>query len=121
MYNMVYLIGRLTANPEINKLENDKQVLTITLAVQRGYKNVDGVYETDFIRCVLWDGIAERTNDYCKKGDLIAIRGQIRTSSYTDDKEEKKYKTEILVEKISFLSSKTNKDDIFSDSNKEEA
>ena len=112
MYNLVYLIGRLTVDPEINRLENEKQVLTINLAVQRGYKNPDGIYEADFIRCVLWDGIAERTSQFCKKGDLVGVRGQIRTSSYVNANNEKKHKTEILVEKITFLASKSGKSDI---------
>ena len=106
MYNLVYLIGRLTADPELNNLDNGKQVLSINIAVQRSYKNQDGIYEADFIKCVLWDGIASRTSEYCRKGDLVALRGQIRTSSYIDDKEEKRYKTEIVVEKISFLATK---------------
>jgi len=112
MYNLVYLIGRLTADPELNKLENDKQVLTINIAVQRSYKNQDGIYEADFIKCVLWDGIATRTSEYCRKGDLVALRGQIRTSSYLDDKEEKRYVTEIVVEKISFLATKNDNEEI---------
>jgi len=106
MYNLVYLIGRLTTEPEIRTTEAGKQVLSITIAVQRSYKNAHGIYEADFIRCVLWDGIASRTAEYCHKGDLIALRGQIRTSSYLNDKEEKRYVTEILVEKISFLATK---------------
>ena len=106
MYNLVYLIGRLTADPELNKLENDKQVLTVNIAVQRSYKNQDGIYEADFIKCVLWDGIASRTSEYCRKGDLVALRGQIRTSSYLKDDKEKRYVTEIVVEKISFLATK---------------
>lgn len=84
--------------------------MNVNLAVQRSYKNVDGVYETDFIKCVLWDGIANRTAEFCKKGDLVAIRGQIRTSSYENEKEEKKRSTEIVVEKISFLASNKEKD-----------
>ena len=112
MYNLVYLIGRLTSEPELNNLDNGKQVLSINLAVQRGYKNAHGIYETDFIKCVLWDGIAGRTAEYCRKGDLIALRGQIRTSSYQNAQEEKRYVTEILVEKISFLASKSEENDI---------
>jgi len=110
LYNLVYLIGRLTTEPEINTTESGKQVLAINLAVQRGYKNVNGLYETDFIKCVLWDGIASRTAEYCHKGDLIAVRGQIRTSSYQTAQEEKKYVTEILVEKISFLATNAKND-----------
>ena len=107
MYNLVYLIGRLTKDPEVVTTENGKKVMSVTLAVQRSYKNSDGIYETDFVKCVLWEGIATRTAEFCKKGDLIAIRGQVRTSSYTKkENEEKIYQTEIVVEKVSFLSTK---------------
>ncbi|MDD2505606.1 MAG: single-stranded DNA-binding protein [Bacilli bacterium] len=108
MYNSVYLIGRLTTDPEAVKTESGKKVMTINLAVQRSYKNSDGIYETDFIRCVLWEGIATRTAEYCHKGDLIAIRGQIRTSTYESTEKEKKYNTEVVVEKVSFLSTGSN-------------
>lgn len=118
MYNLVYLIGRLTTEPELNNLENGKQVLTINLAVQRGYKNAHGIYETDFIKCVLWDGIAGRTAEYCRKGDLIAVRGQIRTGTYQNAQDEKRYTTEILVEKISFLASKAEASIIDEDTDK---
>ena len=110
MYNLVYLIGRLTMEPEVNKTESGKQVMAINLAVQRSYKNSDGIYEADFIKCVLWEGIASRTAEFCHKGDLIAVRGQVRTSTYTNENGEKRKNTEILVEKVSFLSSK-NKDE----------
>lgn len=106
MYNLVYLIGRLTKNPETTTTESGKKVMSVNLAVQRSYKNSEGIYETDFIKCVLWDGIATRTAEYCKKGDLLAIRGQVRTTSYIKENDEKKYQTEIVVEKVSFLSSK---------------
>ena len=113
MYNLVYLIGRLTAEPELKNLENDKQVLTANIAVQRSYKNADGVYDADFIKCVLWDGITERTSEYCQKGDLVALRGQIRTSSFLNKKGEKEYATEIVVDKIAFLGPKNyEKEDV---------
>lgn len=106
MYNLVYLIGRLTKDPETTTTESGKKVMSVNLAVQRSYKNSEGIYETDFIKCVLWDGIATRTAEYCKKGDLLAIRGQVRTTSYVKENDEKKFQTEIVVEKVSFLSNK---------------
>ncbi len=90
MYNLVYLIGRLTKDPEVVTTENGKKVMSVTLAVQRSYKNSDGIYETDFVKCVLWEGIATRTAEFCKKGDLIGVRGQVRTSSYTKKESEEK-------------------------------
>ena len=54
MHNLVYLIGRLVSDPELKTTENNKEYTTITLAVQRNFKNQDGIYETDFIKCSLW-------------------------------------------------------------------
>lgn len=112
MYNFAYLIGRLTADPEVNKTESGKSVCNITLAVQRTYKNADGIYEADFIRCALWDAIANNAAEFCHKGDLIAVRGQLRTSSYIDSKNEKKHATELLVERLCFLSTKSEEKEV---------
>ena len=106
MYNTVMLIGRLTAEPELTKQDDKKEVCHLTLAVQRTYKNSDGIYEADFIRCTLWDQIAPRICEYCHKGDLISVRGQLRTSTFTVN-DEKKYSTEVVVDKIAFLANKS--------------
>lgn len=105
MHNLVYLIGRLASDPELKKTENSKDYTTITLAVQRSFKNSDGIYDTDFIKCILWNGIATNTHEYCKKGDLVGVKGRIQVRSY-EDNDETKYITEIIVDKISFLASK---------------
>ncbi|MDE5630062.1 MAG: single-stranded DNA-binding protein [Bacilli bacterium] len=105
MHNLVYLIGRLTEDPEVKKYEDDKSRLSINLAVQRAYKNEDGIYETDFIRCILWNGIASHTSEYCHKGDLVGIKGRLQTRSY-EDAGETKYVTEVIVDRVSFLASK---------------
>ena len=106
MYNLTQLIGRLTADPEMTETESGKKVCNVTLAVQRSFKNSDGIYEADFIRCTLWDAIASRACEFCHKGDLVAVRGQLRTSSYVNANDEKKYTNEVIVEKLVFLSTK---------------
>lgn len=105
MLNQVVMVGRLTSDPEINEVGNDRKVATITLAVQRSYKNAEGVYETDFIKCILWNGIAENTAEYCKKGDVIEVKGRIQTTNVDD-----KIVMEVVAEKISFLSSRKEED-----------
>ena len=105
MKNVVFLIGRLTNDPEIKKSENDKNYGVINIAVQRDYKNSESLYETDFIRCVLWNGIVNHVKEYLKKGDLVGIKGRIQNRSYEENKETK-YITEVIVDKVSFLSSK---------------
>ncbi len=105
MLNQVVLAGRLVADPEITTTENNKKMTIITVAVPRAYKNMEGSYDTDFIKCVLWAGIAETTCEYCKKGDIVGVKGRIQVNSYEKDNE-KKYSMEVVAEKVSFLSSK---------------
>lgn len=105
MQNVVFLIGRLVSDPELKKSDNEKDYATITLAVQRSFKNSNGIYESDFIRCKLWNGIATNVHEYCKKGDLVGVKGRIQIRSY-EENEETKYITEIIADKVSFLSSK---------------
>ncbi len=80
--NNTTIAGRLTQNPELKELDGDKKVANVTLAVQRSYKNSEGVFETDFIDCEVWGGQAESLTEYCKKGDLIGITGKIKVDSY---------------------------------------
>ncbi|MFV0275124.1 MAG: single-stranded DNA-binding protein [Bacilli bacterium] len=105
MLNQTVLVGRLIKNPEIKVTNSGKKVTNITLAVPRTYKNSKGEYDTDFIDCVLWSGIAESTSEYCSKGNLLGIKGRINTSTYTKG-DEVRYKTEIVAEKVTFLSNK---------------
>ncbi len=102
--NQILLVGRLTEAPEIVTTENNSRTV-INLAVPRTYKNQEGLYETDFIRCVLWNGIAKRVKEYCKKGDLVGVKGRLQIRNYLDEQEERKYISEVMVESITFLSS----------------
>lgn len=106
MLNQIVIIGRLVRNPEIKEAENGIKYTNITLAVPRTYKNTEGEYESDFIDCKLWNGIAENASEYCHKGDLLGVKGRVETRVYEPNEEEKKYITEIIAEKITFLSSK---------------
>jgi len=107
--NTLMLVGRLARDIEVRKTESGKDVTTVTLAINRSYKNADGIYETDFINCILWDGLAININEYCKKGDLVGIRGRLQTYSYEKDDINHKG-IEVIVEKLSFLSSVKRED-----------
>lgn len=110
MLNNVVLVGRLTKDPEVIETEKGHKRTVVTLAVGRPYKNYNGEYDTDFINVVLWNGIAENTSDYCKKGDLIGIKGRIETRKYLDKEENSKFIMEIIADKVTFLSSKRSDD-----------
>lgn len=106
MLNNTVIVGRLVKDPELRETENGKKVTSVILAVPRTFKNINGEYDTDFIPCVLWKGIAENTAEYCKKGDLIGIKGRIQTRDVElEDETHKKY-VEVIAEKVTFLSNK---------------
>ena len=103
--NQAVLVGRIVREPELKDTEKGK-VTNITLAVPRSFKNQNGEYDTDFISCVLGKGVAESTVEYCKKGDLVGIKGRIQTRDVElEDETHKKY-VEVIAEKVTFLSSK---------------
>lgn len=103
--NNVVLVGRLAEEPKVNETENGKQLTTVNVAVTRNYKNPEGIYETDFIRCILWNGVASNTCEYCHIGDVIGIKGRLQTGSYENAEKQKVYYTEVVAERVTFLSS----------------
>ena len=108
MENQVVLVGRLVKKPILEENQNGKKVCIITLAVARSYKNAEGIYDTDFIKCTLWNDIAEKTIEYCDKGDLVGVRGRLETSVYEKENGKKYRITNVIAEKVTFLSSCRN-------------
>lgn len=103
--NQAIFVGRIVAEPSLETTESGATVSNITVAVPRPYKNEEGVYETDFIDCTLWNSVAERTAEYCKKGDVIGVKGRVQTNITEKEGEKRKFMN-IIAEKITFLSSR---------------
>lgn len=106
MLNQIILVGRLVDTPEVITTDSGKNMTYITLAIPRSFKNADGEYEVDFIDCVLWSVVAENTSEYCKKGDVIGVKGRLQTRMLEDEKGNNYKKMEVVAEKVTFLSSK---------------
>jgi len=97
MLNQIILVGRISQEITDN---------TLTLAVQRSYKNAEGIYETDFIPVELFNTIATTTKEYCKKGDIVGIKGRLQTRVITDEETGTKTKEIVIIaERLTFLSS----------------
>ena len=96
MLNQVVIVGKLTENPVLEENGDGRNVTSITLAVTRSFKNENGEYDTDYLPFILWDGVAKSTTEYCKKGDIIGIKGRAQGL----DGEVK-----LVAEKVTFLSS----------------
>ena len=106
MLNQVVLVGRLTKEVEL-KEKGEKKYSNITLAVPRCFKNAEGNYDTDFMEVKIFDSVASNTKTYCKKGDIIGVKGRIQQGVIANDSGEIIGNTnEIIGEKITFLSSK---------------
>lgn len=118
MLNQVILVGRLVKSPELQLTETGRKMSLITLAVPRSYKNINGEYDTDFLDCTLWTNIAENTAEYCKTGDVIGIKGRVQSRLVEKEDGTKIKKTDIIAEKVTFLSSgKVSKTDNETDNN----
>ena len=103
--NNVTLVGRLTKDPEVKENADGTKRTIITIAVSRDYRNADGIYDADFIKCVLWNGIASATKDYCHKGDVLGVKGKLQSRTYETEDNQKKQVIEVIADKVSFISS----------------
>ncbi|MEE3324228.1 MAG: single-stranded DNA-binding protein [Methanosphaera sp.] len=108
--NKVILLGRLTKEPDVKytQSENMLAIARYTLAVDRRFKK-EGQPSADFINCVAFGKSAEFAEKYMTKGRLFGIIGRIQNRNYENDKKEKVYVTEIVVDEQYFADSK--KDD----------
>ncbi len=114
MLNQVVLVGRLVRDVKVNESESGKKLATITLAVPRSFKNQEGLYDTDFIDCILWNNIATNTSNYCKKGDVLSIRGRVQSMLVKEDDINKNV-LQIMAEKVTFLSTNREKENNISE------
>lgn len=106
--NKVTILGNLTRDVEFTTTTSGVSVARFTLAVKRRFKNESGEYESDFINCVAWRNTAEILNKYTKKGNKIAVIGNIQTRSYDAQDGTKRYVTEVIAEEIELLTPKTD-------------
>lgn len=122
--NKVILVGRLCQDPELKYVgEKNISITRFTLAVNRGYKNAQGEYDTDFIKCELWNRQAEIFNEHMNKGRLVYIEGKIKVDKYLSTNGENKKSITVNCDLFRFIdfkqSDKTkntfNSEEIFTD------
>ena len=106
--NKVFLIGRMVKDPELRYTPGKgTAVVSVTLAVDK-YNTKTGQNEADFIPIVVWGKQAENLSSHMTKGSMIAVSGRIQTRSYEAKDGSKRYVTEVQVEHIEFLGSKSD-------------
>lgn len=104
MANKVFLIGRLTRDPEMRYTQAGNAFTTFTLAVDRR-KDKNGNKQADFIPCVAWNKLAEIIGNNLSKGRRIGVEGRLQTRNYEKDGE-KRFAFDVVVDEMEFLDSK---------------
>ena len=108
--NKVILMGRLAKDVELRYTQTGKAVATFTLAVDRkkGENAPANAPTADFIPCVAWDKLAEIADNYLSKGRQALVEGHIQVRSYKAKDGSNRYTTEIILEKMEFVGSKSD-------------
>ncbi len=108
MLNNVILMGRLVEDPELKKTSSGKSVCSTRIAVERSYAKQGEERKADFFSIVMWGNTAEFCTRYFGKGSLIAVQGQLQSSTYQSKDGSNRYKVEVLVERLSFTGERTD-------------
>lgn len=104
--NKVFLMGRLTADPELRQTPTGVAVTSFTIAVDRRFSK-DGQRQSDFIRCTAWRQQSEFICKYFRKGSMICVIGNIQTRSWDSADGKKQYATDVVVDEVYFTGSKS--------------
>ena len=101
--NIVILMGRLTADPELRTTNNGVSVTSFSVAVDRAYTKER---QADFINCVAWRNTAEFITKYFSKGQMIAFEGSLQQNNYTDKDGNKRTSYNVVVDSAQFCGGK---------------
>ena len=106
MLNVVAIMGRLVADPELRTTPQGINVCSFRIACDRNFARQGEQRQADFIDIVAWRSQAEFVSKYFQKGSLIAIDGSIQTRQYQDKNGNNRTATEVLASQVSFCGGK---------------
>ena len=106
MLNKIFLMGRLTRDPELRHTQNGKAVASFTLAVDRDFKDQNGEKPTDFIDIVAWGNTGEFVSKYFVKGRMAVAEGRLQVREWTDKEGNKRRTYEVVADNVYFGDSK---------------
>ena len=101
--NVVALIGRVVADPELRYTPNGVAVTTLRVAVDRRFKSQSGEKETDFFDVIAWRQSAEFAANYLTKGRLIGVQGRLQQRSWVQADGQKRSKIEVVADSVQGL------------------
>jgi len=106
--NKVILIGRLTRDPEMRYTPSGTAVSSFSLANGKSFtQSGEKKEQVSYFDCIAWSKLGEVINEYCKKGQKIAVEGRLQQSRWDDQDGKKRSKVEIVIENFQFLEGKS--------------
>ena len=106
MLNKIFIMGRLTRDPELRRTQSGTAVTSFSLAVDRDFKSQSGEKETDFIDGVAWRSTAEFVAKYFTKGRMAIVEGRLQIRPWTDKDGNNRRSAEVVADNIYFGDSK---------------
>jgi single-strand DNA-binding protein len=103
--NKVMIIGNLGADPEMRYTADGKALTSFRVASSRNYNGPDGERreETEWFSVVTWQKLAEQCSQFLQKGRRVYVEGRLQTRSWDGQDGQRKYRTEVVAEKVLFL------------------
>ena len=111
MLNKIFLMGRLTRDPELRRTQSGTAVTSFSLAVDRDFKGQNGEKETDFIDVVAWRNTAEFVSKYFTKGRMAVVEGRLQIRDWTDRDGGKRRTAEVIADNVYFGDTKRDSAD----------
>lgn len=108
MLNVIAIMGRLVADPQLRQTQQGTSVASFRIACDRNRADQNGQRQADFFDVVAWRGTAEFVCKYFQKGSLIAIDGQLQSRQYQDKNGNNRTAIEIVASNINFAGSKNS-------------
>ena len=102
MLNKIFIMGRLTRDPELRRTQSGTPVTSFSLAVDRDFKSQSGEKETDFIDVVAWRSTAEFVAKYFTKGRMAVVEGRLQMRDWTDMNGNKRRSYEVQADSVYF-------------------
>ena len=110
MLNKIFIMGRLTRDPELRRTQSGTPVTSFSLAVDRDYKSQSGEKETDFIDVVAWRSTAEFVSKYFTKGRMAVVEGRLQIRAWQDKDGNNRRSAEVVADNVYFGDSRRDSD-----------
>ena len=108
--NKVFLIGNLTRDPELSETQSGVSVCRFGIAVNRRSGSPDGERKADFYNVTAWRGLGETVARYAKKGNKVAVIGNIELRTYEDREGIERTSVDVIAQDVEFLTPKGSSD-----------